>query len=60
MEKSLIPCVSKILENFHEKNVLDAKSIKEWFGKTHPKIDKTLATEIRSSARPLLDTLNDQ
>jgi len=59
MEKSLIPCVSKILENFYENKILDAKSIKEWFGNSHPKIDKTLALEIRNSARSLVDTLNE-
>jgi len=57
MEKSIIPLLPVILNRLHEKRVLKATEVKQWFKQPHPKIDKKFSQEIRDTVKDFVQNL---
>jgi len=58
LEKSVIPSVASVLEQFYNHQLLSAENIKNWFEHPHPKIDQKLAQQIRNNSTKFVENLS--
>jgi len=59
LEKSVIPSVASVLEQFYSHQLLSAENIKNWFEHPHPKIDQKLAQQIRNNSTKFVENLSE-